>query len=273
MGDEELQLKYVTESNHLEICKLFIANITDKNPSTHFGVTPLYMAAYCGQLEVCKLILKYLDKNPQINDAVGTTPLHAAANTGQFEVCKLLIDNMENINPSNDFGSTPLIEAVYSGHFQICKLLMDNMQDFVNKEILIKVAIEAGRLDMCKFLLDKEEVRKWNHGPISPSLFYTVLVYLLFPGDFVKSIGCTFFCNWPFHYSFVCLMFLCIYLIPGLALISIPFNPLGPFANLPVLYLVLYVLLIIVAIYFPQHGLLWFCQSKLGSYIKQWIDF
>ena len=267
------QLEDFTKSNHFEICKLFIANIADKNPSTpnRFGLTPLGVAALCGQLEICKLILYYLDdKNPQMNN--GDTPLHVAARMGHFEVCKLFIDNTENINPSDALGWTPLRGAVQDGDFQICKLLMDNMQGVLNKEILIKTAIDAGRLDMCKFLLDKEEVKKWKCGPVSPSLFYTVLVYLLFPGDFVKSIGCRFLHNWPFHYSFVCLIFFFIYSIPGPALIYILFNPLGPFVNLPVLCLVLYVLLIIVVIYFPQHGLLWFCQSKLGSYIKQWIN-
>ena len=49
----QYQLEDVTVSNHLEICKLFIANIADKNPSTQFGLTPLGVAALCGQLEIC----------------------------------------------------------------------------------------------------------------------------------------------------------------------------------------------------------------------------
>ena len=70
------------------------------------GRTPFYLAASCGNLEVCQLFLKnYPDKNPKTQS--GNTPLHAAASNGHYEVCKLIIDNIVDKNPANSQGWTP----------------------------------------------------------------------------------------------------------------------------------------------------------------------
>ena len=39
-------------NGHLQICQAIVANIDDKNPSCHFGFTPLHFAAYQGHLEI-----------------------------------------------------------------------------------------------------------------------------------------------------------------------------------------------------------------------------
>ena len=70
------------------------------------GITPLFNAARNGHLQVCKLIIgNVFDKNPRINDR--TTPLHVAAMNGHFEVCKLIMANVVDKNPINMVGMTP----------------------------------------------------------------------------------------------------------------------------------------------------------------------
>ena len=73
--------------------KTTIENFSDKNPATEAkGWTPLHCAAKSGHLDVCKLIMDYLvDKNPK--DKHGTTPLHFAAQKSHLEVCRLFLDN------------------------------------------------------------------------------------------------------------------------------------------------------------------------------------
>ena len=95
----------------------------DKNPTeTRAGYTPLHIAAQEGHLEICKLIVKYLiDKNPKKTD--GITPLHSAAFKGQLEVCRFLIEEASEKNPQDIQGSTPLSYAMRFNQFKVCKFI------------------------------------------------------------------------------------------------------------------------------------------------------
>ena len=58
-------------------------------------------------MNVCRLIMDHLDdKNPQHNN--GMTPLHSAAHNGHLDVCKLIMKNILNKNPPDGCGMTPL---------------------------------------------------------------------------------------------------------------------------------------------------------------------
>ena len=86
----ETPLLRAASKGHLEVCKLIIQNLHDKNPTTFEG-TPLHLAAQEGHLEVCKFIMENTkDKNPQRRND-WTTPLHKGAENGHLEVCDLII--------------------------------------------------------------------------------------------------------------------------------------------------------------------------------------
>ena len=71
---------------HLDLCKLIIENVEDKNPRDKFGWTPLHQAAVLGHLSVCKLILENVkDKNPA--DDEGQTPKDIAYNEKILGYC------------------------------------------------------------------------------------------------------------------------------------------------------------------------------------------
>ena len=100
------------------------------------GSTPLHFAAYNGHLEVCKLIMDNItDKNPantvtERNMDEGETPFHFAAKAGQLAVCQLFLDNLSDKNPASKIsGLTPLHHAAESGHVEVCKLIMENLVD------------------------------------------------------------------------------------------------------------------------------------------------
>ena len=64
-----------------------MAKVTDKNPGT-YGRTPLHFAASMGRLEMCKLILENVnDKNPVDNN--GKTPKDIAKEYNELEIVKL----------------------------------------------------------------------------------------------------------------------------------------------------------------------------------------
>ena len=115
-------------NGHLHICKLIVDNIYDKSPRNIYqGRTPIHKAAARGHLEVCILLLNNLEFNVDKNskDTYGTTPLHLAARNGHLEICKL-VRYVEDKNPRDYAGNTPLHLAAIDGHSAVYKLLVDN---------------------------------------------------------------------------------------------------------------------------------------------------
>ena len=80
---------------------MILNSIDEKNPTDMMGGTPLHEAADNGHLEIVKLIMGHVkDKNPAMKH-YGTTPLHYAAEKGHLEICRLIIQNVENKNPKS----------------------------------------------------------------------------------------------------------------------------------------------------------------------------
>ena len=67
----------------LEICKLIIENIADKNPADYDGNTPLHLAA--------------------------NTPIYNAPSIDyeHLNTCRLILENVGDKNPANNLGKTP----------------------------------------------------------------------------------------------------------------------------------------------------------------------
>ncbi|XP_040052051.1 ankyrin repeat domain-containing protein 39 isoform X2 [Gasterosteus aculeatus] len=59
---------------------------------TSGGATPLHRSAYCGHLDVVRLLLHHR-ADPKICDDDGASPLHKAAEQGHEEVCELLLEH------------------------------------------------------------------------------------------------------------------------------------------------------------------------------------
>ena len=71
-----------------------------------------------GNLDLCKLIIEKIgDKNPA--DKFGWTPLHHAANYCHLDVCKFIVSNVKNKHPMNNEGKPPIS---YAKNEEIIKL-------------------------------------------------------------------------------------------------------------------------------------------------------
>ena len=111
-----------------DMCKFIIKNMDDKNPAMHNGSTPLHTAAKNGHYEICQLLISNVnEKNPAKHD--GTTPLYIAAQNGHFEICKLIISIVGEKNPAMPSGLTPLHIAATKGYYKICKLIIENVDE------------------------------------------------------------------------------------------------------------------------------------------------
>ena len=176
----------------LNISKLIIKNVENKNPADRNGRTPLHDAARLNHLEICKLLIENTsDKNPA--DGIGCTPLHYAAEGGYFKVCKLIMKHLTSLdcklcvhmftytapdmqslkyhyatihkgekipevkNPADHNGVTPLHKAAKEGHMNICKMLLENTNDKdpVDEDgnTPLKIAARNNNLELIKLLL------------------------------------------------------------------------------------------------------------------------
>ena len=83
--------------HHIALCypeetekfRMVMDSLENKNPKNHYSLTPLFLAAGEGHIEICKLILQNVhDKNPK--DYKGRTLLDLAEENGHEEICNLI---------------------------------------------------------------------------------------------------------------------------------------------------------------------------------------
>jgi ankyrin repeat protein len=87
------------------------------------GMTPLYIAAEAGHLEVAQVLLAagaYVDAQTRLR----RTPLYAAAAAGHYGVVQLLLGARASIDAAVTQGSNPLYAAAAAGHCEVVQLLL-----------------------------------------------------------------------------------------------------------------------------------------------------
>ena len=79
---------------HLEVFKLIMNSIENKNPPNQFGETPLHKAANFRYPEICKFILENVeDKDKNVPNIHGDTPLFHAVNREYPDICQIFYDH------------------------------------------------------------------------------------------------------------------------------------------------------------------------------------
>ena len=105
--------------NDTKDLETFTYTANPANPKSKY-LSVLHYAALNNNLEVYKMIIhKIKDKNP--SNSGGYTPLHFAARNGHFSIAELLVNNIEDLNPRNNIGQTPFDCAIV--HKDIQKLI------------------------------------------------------------------------------------------------------------------------------------------------------
>ncbi len=87
------------------------------------GVTPLHIAAWCGNINACKA---FIDGKMPIDalDDQGRSPLHWAAINNNADLCALLMHHHATVNSRNVSGATPFYNACIGGAFENAYALM-----------------------------------------------------------------------------------------------------------------------------------------------------
>ena len=124
----ETPLHVAAFNGDLDMCKYIMDSIDNKSPKSNDGVTPLHFAARTGHLNICKYIIEEVGENVQ-RDIRKQFPLHWAAYGGNLDVFIYLFGIAEDKNPMGNFGITPLDLAVKNGHLSVCKYTMEHAKD------------------------------------------------------------------------------------------------------------------------------------------------
>lgn len=98
-------------SQAAELASYLIEQGANLNYADADGITCLMVAAFCGQLELCKRLIA---EGAGVNEASeeGQTPLLAAAIRGRTSVAECLIANKANVRVRDRAGRTPLTNAI-----------------------------------------------------------------------------------------------------------------------------------------------------------------
>ena len=191
--DQTKALAFATMGDHLEVCKLIIANLTEKIPRREMTmipprreitmIPPLHCAARYGHLELFKLLIENTsDKNPQcnfgwtplheaagggylkcdlifnVNEYNGMLPIDIAAKDGHMEICKFLIVNIADKNPGSMNGTSALHVAAWCGQLEAYKLIMQSVVDKNPQnhygQTPLHFAAKAGQLEICRLIID-----------------------------------------------------------------------------------------------------------------------
>ncbi len=117
----------------------------------------IHDAAFMGDLQKVKALLK---DNPELissKDHLGKTPLHCAAEEGHKNVAELLLAKGADVNAKTDYGLTPLHEAAWHSHKDMAKLLLANKADVNAKakdgDTPLHYAVVEANKDVAKLLL------------------------------------------------------------------------------------------------------------------------
>lgn len=157
-------LHHAVESGKVEVVKLLSSNKQLFNAKCHFEGTPLHLAAWKNQQEIC-IVLLQAGTDPFEKDLTSERNIfHIAASKALLEVVKFLSSNKQLIDVVDRYGFSPLITAVYEGHHEICEILLraganpflkveDNRYKGINA---LHIAARSGKIEVVRVLATKE---------------------------------------------------------------------------------------------------------------------
>ncbi|XP_074658535.1 SMC5-SMC6 complex localization factor protein 1-like [Tubulanus polymorphus] len=95
-------LHYASRHGMIEVCKVLLMNGAEVDARTRSGgVTSLQRAAYCGHVDIIRLLIAY-KSNPLLQDNDGKTALHKAVERGRVDVARILVEQSPQLKLVKD---------------------------------------------------------------------------------------------------------------------------------------------------------------------------
>ncbi|OHT06087.1 rolling pebble [Tritrichomonas foetus] len=156
--------------HHADNCIIYLlengAKITNND---HWFTTIIHMSAKCGHLDYLADGSPFTSLKYDAQDWRGRTPLFYAIEAEKMECVKFLVDTKKvDIHMKDMFGNNCLHAAAESGNIEIYSFLFDkNCEEVENSQqkIPFLIAIEKGKLDLVKFLIERSpELKNFKVG-------------------------------------------------------------------------------------------------------------
>jgi ankyrin repeat protein len=122
---------------HFQIARHFLHNGANVDIRGELGPTPLYLAAWYGDLEMVQLLLDY-KADAKTRTLNNYTPIHVVSQGSQFlnvpnhssqilvDIARLLLEHGADINAQANNGSTPLHMAAEWGQVKVVRVLLEH---------------------------------------------------------------------------------------------------------------------------------------------------
>ena len=104
--------------------KIFEYKLAGIHIRTKFGFNCLHIAALCGHLNLCKILINKHNFDVHMTDNQGYTALHASVRHGKYECFKFFADNVADIHVKSKHGINCLHIAALYGHLNLCGTLI-----------------------------------------------------------------------------------------------------------------------------------------------------
>jgi ankyrin repeat protein len=105
-----------------------IASGADVNGPSVDGTTALHWAAYYGNTELVRRLLR-AEANPNTRNDYGSSPMSEAATVANTEILELLLDAGADVESPNLEGQTALMAVARTGNLEAAELLLDHDAD------------------------------------------------------------------------------------------------------------------------------------------------
>ena len=160
------------EKGHVKVAQLLLQHGADVKVRDDEYLTPLHIAAECGDTEVIRSLIKRgADTNAE--DFDWSTPLSLASRRGRRGVAQLLLEHGARVGHQDFFGQTPMHEALDNGHADIARLLLDSGADANAQGISLltplHLAAGGGELAVVRLLIERgAKLDSWNEMGWTP---------------------------------------------------------------------------------------------------------
>ena len=153
-------LLHSSEIGHYELFKFLVDKGANIKSKTIAGENCLHIAAFHGQLNFCKTLIKVYKFDKDMSDNNGSRALHHSAGSGVFELVHFFVDKKTDIYLKNKFGHDCLHIAVFYGHLNLCKKLIERFnfdKDMTDNDgwTALHHSAASGVYDLVKFFVDK----------------------------------------------------------------------------------------------------------------------